>query len=386
MKVLTVYGTRPEAIKLAPLIRAFESANFESVSVVSGQHKHMLAPVTKLFGLNAQHNLDIFSPGMGLNDLASRVIATLDPILQEEAPDAVIVQGDTTTSAAASLAAMYRGIRIVHLEAGLRSFDLRSPFPEEANRKITSHIADLHLAPTPSSKRNLLREGIDERSIHVTGNTVIDALNWVVGLPQPTFADPRITALLNGQRRFILITAHRRENWGAGMKAIADALASLAQAHPEMDFVIPAHPNPLVRGVFKPMESHHSNLIVTEPLDYLEFTHVMAAAHLVITDSGGVQEEAPSLGKPVLVMRDNTERPEAVEFGTVRLVGTEAEAIFANAQELLMDSIAYAQMATATNPYGDGQAAERSLAAINSMLGLGHPFPDYSPVADDRKS
>ncbi|MFX0538639.1 non-hydrolyzing UDP-N-acetylglucosamine 2-epimerase [Ornithinimicrobium sp. Y1847] len=376
-RVMTVYGTRPEAIKVAPVIRALEaSESLESVTVVTGQHREMLDQVNEIFGIVPDHDLDVFAHGQGLNTLMAKVFERLDPVLASVAPDALVVQGDTSTVAAASIAAFYRQIPVVHLEAGLRSGDIHSPFPEEANRKLTSQVSALHLAPTTTSRDNLLRESIDPETVVVTGNTVIDALFHTVeqGLP---VTDPQLAELVETGEKLLLVTSHRRENWGGAMEGVGRALRRLAEQFPDVTTVLPAHRNPIVREAVLPHLEGLSNVVVTEPLAYGEFTRVMAAATVVLTDSGGVQEEAPSLGKPVLVMRENTERPEAVEAGTVRLIGTDEERIVNDVSTLFTDQGAYDAMANAVNPYGDGKAAARSVAAIEALLTGGQRLPDF---------
>ncbi|UOV99870.1 UDP-N-acetylglucosamine 2-epimerase (non-hydrolyzing) [Agrococcus sp. SCSIO52902] len=370
-KVMTVYGTRPEAIKVAPVLEKLASdPRFESVPVVTGQHREMLDQVNEMFHIAPAHDLDILAPGQSLNQIVTRAIAGLDELIVDEQPDVVLVQGDTTTAMAAALAGFNRQVRVVHLEAGLRTGDISSPFPEEANRKLVSQVARLHLAPTRRARDNLIREAIDPSTIVVTGNTVIDSLleaaSWRT-VPR----HPELAAALSSGRPVILATMHRRENLGASMHEIAAALAALARRLPDHILVLPVHRNPAVREAVLPHLASVSNVVITEPLQYDEFTSVMAAARIVITDSGGVQEEAPSLGKPVLVLRDTTERPEAVESGTVRLVGTERDRIEFEAYRLLTDGSAYAAMANAVNPYGDGRASERAVAAIGAMLGIG---------------
>lgn len=366
-RIMTVYGTRPEAIKVAPVIKALEeSPDFESVTVVTGQHREMLDQVNELFGIVPDHDLNIMSHGQTLAQIFARVIEGLDPILEKEKPAAVIVQGDTSTSTAAALAAFYRQIPVVHLEAGLRSGNIHSPFPEEANRKLTTQIAALHLAPTETSRANLLAEGVDDATIVVTGNTVIDALLTTVGKDVP-FSDPRLEALAASGRRKLLVTTHRRENWGGAMEGVGRALARIARAFPDVEIVLPAHRNPIVREAVLPQLDGIDNVTVTEPLPYGEFARMMALSTLILSDSGGVQEEAPSLGKPVLVMRENTERPEAVEAGTVVLVGTEEGSLFRHVSELLTDDEQYLRMSRAANPYGDGRAAKRSVRSILSV-------------------
>lgn len=377
-RVMTVYGTRPEAIKVAPVIRAIEASDqLESITVVTGQHREMLDQVNEIFGITPDFDLDVFAHGQALNVLMAKVFERLDPVLSEVVPDALLVQGDTSTVAAASIAAFYRQIPVVHLEAGLRSGDIHSPFPEEANRKITSQVTTLHLAPTPTSKANLVREFIDPATIAVTGNTVIDALLHTVAEEIP-FSDPALEEVHGGEGRLLLVTTHRRENWGGAMEGVGRALRRLAERYPDVTIVLPAHRNPIVREAVLPQVRDCGNVKVTEPMAYGEFTRMMDRATAVLTDSGGVQEEAPSLGKPVLVMRENTERPEAVEAGTVRLIGTDEERIVTEVSSLFDDAAAYAGMAHAVNPYGDGRASRRCAAAIEHLLGRGERLQDFA--------
>ena len=319
-KIMPIYGTRPEAIKVAPIVKALKEADeFECVVVVTGQHREMLDQVNELFGITPDYDLDVIQPRQTLNGLLTKTIAGLDEIFEKEKPDAVVVQGDTTTSTAGAIAAFYRGIPVVHAEAGLRSYDIFSPFPEEANRKLTSQIASLHLAPTSLSKRNLERETFKGSDIVITGNSVIDALLTVVEKKVP-FSDPKLEELVSSGKRIVLVTTHRRENQGEPMRGIGRALAKLSNAEPDVEFILPLHRNPAVREALLPEIDGLTNVTLTEPLAYGEFTRIIDASTVVLTDSGGVQEEAPSLGKPVLVMRLNTERPEAVAAGTVRLI------------------------------------------------------------------
>lgn len=379
-RIMTVYGTRPEAIKVAPLVTALAAHDdFDSTTVVTGQHREMLDQVNEVFGITPDHDLDVFEHGQTLNALMAKVFDRLDPVLVAERPDAVLVQGDTSTVAAASLAAFYRQIPVVHLEAGLRSGDITSPFPEEANRKVTSQLASLHLAPTATSRDNLLREWTDPARVVVTGNTVIDALLHAVEQDVP-FVDQRLQRAADSGRRILLVTTHRRENWGGAMEGMGRALRRIALRYPDMLVVLPAHRNPIVREAVLPHLVGLDNVVVTDPLGYGEFTRLLGAAHIVLTDSGGVQEEAPSLGKPVLVMRDNTERPEAVHAGTVRLIGTDEHRIVDEVQALADNRVHYDRMSTAVNPYGDGRAVERSLAALAHMFGIGSRLPDFVPV------
>lgn len=376
-KIMTVYGTRPEAIKVATVLDALErDSRFESIPVVTGQHREMLDQVNSMFGITPKHDLDLMKPGQPLNGIVSRAIAGLDDLIAGEQPDVVIVQGDTSTAMAAAIAAFNRQVRVVHLEAGLRTGNLDSPFPEEANRKIIGQVARLHLAPTKGSRANLLHESFDPSTIVVTGNTVIDALleasRWDI-VP----SNPAVAQAVACGRPIILVTTHRRENIGDSMDAIGRAIAALAESHEDHVVILPLHRNPAVAEAVLPHVAGKRNVIVTEPMPYAEFTKVMTAARIILTDSGGVQEEAPSLGKPVLVMRDNTERPEAVDAGTVRLVGTDFERIVFEASRLLADPAAYDAMATAVNPYGDGRASARVVAAIAATLGLGEPPADF---------
>lgn len=376
--IMPIFGTRPEAIKMAPIVSALqESPLFRCIVTVTGQHREMLDQVNELFGIVPDHDLNILQQGQSLSAIMTRTIDGLEKLFAGTRPDAVVVQGDTTTSTAAAIAAFYHGIPVVHVEAGLRSGDLLSPFPEEANRKITSQITRLHLAPTSTSRENLLREGISAEDVVVTGNTVIDALLATVDKQLP-FTDPRLEALAAGDRPVLLVTTHRRENQGESMRSVGRALARIADAEPDLVIVLPAHKNPLVREAVLPALEGKANVLVTEPLAYGEFTRLLSRAHIVLTDSGGVQEEAPSLGKPVLVMRDNTERPEALEAGTVKLIGTDEERIVAEVTSLLHDSAHFAAMANAVNPYGDGKAAARTVAAIEELLGVGYRTAEFS--------
>ena len=377
-KIMTVYGTRPEAIKVAPVIKALEADDrFESIAVSTGQHKEMLEQVNTMFGIKPAYDLGLMKPGQGLNEIVSRALAGLDEIISEVQPDVIISQGDTSTAMAAAMAGFHRGVKIVHLEAGLRTGDIFSPFPEEANRKIIGQVASLHLAPTEGSLENLRVENFRSKDIVVTGNTVIDALleaaSW-----DTTFADPKLQEAAASDKRMVVVTTHRRENLDA-MKEIGGAVQDLAKAYPETYFALPLHLNPAVRQAVLPEVENLDNVIITDPLPYDQFTKLQGRATIILTDSGGVQEEAPSLGKPVLVMRQNTERPEAVVAGTVKLVGTNRSLIVAEAKLLLDDQAAFEAMANAVNPYGDGKGAERSVAAIGALLGLGERAENFSP-------
>lgn len=380
---MTVYGTRPEAIKVAPVIKALESDDrFDSVAVSTGQHREMLDQVNQMFDITPDYDLGLMKKVSTLSGVVSMALSGLDDIIEKEAPDVIISQGDTSTAMSAALAGFHREVKIVHLEAGLRTGNISSPFPEEANRRIIGQVASLHLAPTETSLNNLRREDFDPRDIAVVGNTVIDALleaaTW-----ETTFTDERLNALAETEQRLVLVTTHRRENLEA-MAEIGAAVQELAETYPETVFALPLHLNPKVRNAVLPKVDKLDNVIITDPLPYDQFTKLMTRSTLVLTDSGGVQEEAPSLGKPVLCMRDNTERPEAVLAGTVKLVGTNRNRIVSETKLLLDDETAYKAMANAVNPYGDGQAAVRSIAAIAELLGVGERLPDFEPeVAEE---
>jgi len=382
-KILLVFGTRPEAIKMAPLVKEFQKndENFETIVCVTGQHREMLDQVLRLFQIIPEYDLDIMKSGQDLYDVTSRVLTGMRNVLKEANPDLVLVHGDTTTSMAAALAAFYQQIPVGHIEAGLRTHNIYSPWPEEMNRQITSRISSYNFSPTELSKNNLLREGVDENSIFVTGNTVIDALFSVLNIikSDKKLADKirqNIEKLgykldrVNGGQQLILITGHRRENFGKGFENICNALDELTQKYPNVDFVYPMHLNPIVRNavsaVFKDREPE--NLFLIEPLDYLPFVFLMEQSVIVLTDSGGIQEEAPGLGKPVLVMRNTTERPEAVDAGTVKLVGTDKEKIISEVSRLLENPDYYHKMAKAVNPYGDGKSATKILKLLTEKL------------------
>ena len=365
LKILSVFGTRPEAVKMAPVVRELVARPSEIISrvCVTAQHRQMLDQVLHAFGIVPDVDLNLMQPGQTLSQSAAAVLKNMEPVLLAEKPDWVLVQGDTTTVMAAALAAFYCGARVGHVEAGLRSFDKYQPFPEEINRKVAGAIADLHFAPTERSKQNLLREGVPENTIVVTGNTEIDALQWAITQPVPDEA----RALLNRVegRKLVLVTAHRRENFGKPFEEIFGGLRDLAKRYAEQAVILyPVHLNPNVQEPARRILGDAPNVILTDPLDYLPLIHVMRRAALVLTDSGGIQESAPSLGKPVLVLRDKTERPEAVDAGTVRLVGADRARIVAEASRLLDDFAEYAAMARAINPYGDGHAAPRIVDAL----------------------
>lgn len=385
-RVMLVFGTRPEAIKVAPLVKEFQkySSRFETIVCVTGQHREMLDQVLHLFEIVPDYDLNIMKQGQDLYDVTARVLVGLRDVLKEAQPDVVFVHGDTTTSMAAALASFYQQIPVAHIEAGLRTHNIYSPWPEEMNRQITSRIATHHFAPTPLSKQNLLREGVLEESIIVTGNTVIDALYLVVKkikdygtLSRQLGEQLKLAGYnpvrLRGGKKMVLITGHRRENFGNGFINICNAIKTLAEKYSGVDFVYPMHLNPNVRKPIREIfgeetvtgrSGKESNIFFIEPLEYLPFVFLMEQSALVLTDSGGIQEEAPGLGKPVLVMRDTTERPEALEAGTVKLVGTDYDLIVSEVSKLLDDEVYYSAMAQANNPYGDGQACERIIEFI----------------------
>lgn len=369
MKTLCIFGTRPEAIKMAPLVKALAADDrFEAKVCVTGQHREMLDQVLELFSISPDFDLNIMKPGQDLTDVTTSILQGLKSVLSEFKPDIVLVHGDTATTFAASLAAYYQQIPVGHVEAGLRTGNLYSPWPEEGNRKLTGALANLNFAPTETSRANLLREGMDPNNIVVTGNTVIDALLDVVkrlDQDQQLLAQASAPAdFLDPSRKLILVTGHRRESFGDGFERICQALMEVAQQHPEVDIVYPVHLNPNVREPVNRLLNGISNIHLIAPLDYLPFVHMMSRAHIILTDSGGIQEEAPSLGKPVLVMRDTTERPEAVSAGTVKLVGTNTLDIVRELNRLLVDTAAYQAMSYAHNPYGDGKACERIIEAL----------------------
>ena len=379
--ILLVFGTRPEAIKMAPLVKKFQQYpnDFRTVVCVTGQHREMLDQVLQIFDIKPDYDLNIMKQGQDLYDVTARVLVGLRDVLRDVKPDVVLVHGDTTTSMAAALAAFYQQIPVGHVEAGLRTHNIYSPWPEEINRQLTGRIATYHFAPTPLSRENLLHEGVDENHIFVTGNTVIDALYWVVDRIKN---DDELDRTLNNEllqngydvvrlsqgKKMVLITGHRRENFGDGFTQICRAIKTLVETYPNVDFVYPMHLNPNVR---KPIHEafdgkQYENMFFIEPLEYLSFVYLMEKSAIVLTDSGGIQEEAPGLGKPVLVMRDTTERPEALEAGTVKLVGTDYNKIVKEVSLLIEDSRYYQTMSEAVNPYGDGKACERIIKCIKN--------------------
>jgi UDP-N-acetylglucosamine 2-epimerase (non-hydrolysing) len=370
-KILSVFGTRPEAIKMAPLIK--ELANypdiFDSRICITAQHRQMLDQVLELFEIQPEYDLNIMSAGQNLNDVTCNVLRAMAPVLEECHPDIVLVHGDTTTTMAASLSAYYQKIDVGHVEAGLRTGNIYSPWPEEMNRRITGAITRFHFAPTPLSRENLLKEGVDPNAILVTGNTVIDALLSVVNqirtdaVKQHQLAEK--FSYLDPERRLILVTGHRRENFGDGFENICRAIKTIVISHPDVEVCYPVHLNPSVQEPVRRILSDVEGVHIIDPQDYLPFVYLMDRSFLILTDSGGVQEEAPSLGKPVLVMRDTTERPEAVEAGTVKLVGTNHDAIVEAVSSLLGNNVTYELMAKAVNPYGDGKASDRIAKSLD---------------------
>lgn len=378
-KIMLVFGTRPEAIKMAPLVKEFQKShdNFEVIVCVTGQHRQMLDQVLHLFDITPDYDLDIMKQGQDLYDVTSRVLTGMRDVLKIAQPDIVLVHGDTTTSTATALAAFYQQIEVAHIEAGLRTHNIYSPWPEEINRQLTGRIATYHFAPTSLSKQNLLDEGIKENAVTITGNTVIDALRWVIKkIKEDNLLDVKLEAILKQsgydvnrlkkERKLVLITGHRRENFGDGFAHICKAIKILTKKYPAVDFVYPMHLNPNVRESIAAVfgEEYIENMFFIEPLEYLSFVYLMEKSAVVLTDSGGIQEEAPGLGKPVLVMRDTTERPEALEAGTVKLVGTSIDLIVEEMSKLLDDQKYYNTMSQAVNPYGDGFACSRIVSLL----------------------
>lgn len=383
-KIMLVFGTRPEAIKMAPLVKEFQrrSSEFETIVCVTGQHREMLDQVLRIFEITPDYDLNIMKQGQDLYDVTSRVLLGMRDVLREARPDVVLVHGDTTTSTAAALAAFYQHIPVGHVEAGLRTHNIYSPWPEEMNRQITGRIATYHFSPTSLSRQNLLDEGVLDIKITVTGNTVIDALYWVVGkIKSSEQLSNDLSAILldagydthrlSDGRKLVLITGHRRENFGDGFIQMCTAIKDLTQKYPQVDFVYPMHLNPNVRKpiheVFGEDLSGLGNMFFIEPLEYLSFVYLMEKSTIVLTDSGGIQEEAPGLGKPVLVMRDTTERPEALSAGTVHLVGTDYDKIVSEVSMLLDDTACYERMSKAVNPYGDGKACQRIIDVLSKI-------------------
>jgi UDP-N-acetylglucosamine 2-epimerase (non-hydrolysing) len=369
IRVLSVFGTRPEAIKMAPVVRALQQqpGRFESLICVTAQHRSMLDQVLQVFGLETHHDLDLMVEGQSPAEVAGRVLEKLSPLLRRIRPAVLLVQGDTMTTFAAAFAAYLERIPCGHVEAGLRTGDRYQPFPEEMNRVLTTRLASIHFAPTAQAHAALLQEGVPAEDAHLTGNTVIDALLQTVRRDY-SFRSPQL-ASLDPKRRLILITTHRRESFGAPLRSTCAAIRDLAERYPDLQFVLPVHPNPEVKQTVQELLCDLPGMFLIDPVDYLEFVHLMNRAYLILTDSGGVQEEAPSLGKPVLVLREVTERPEGVEAGTAVVVGTNREKIVRVASELLTSRQAYERMANAVNPYGDGHASERIVAALARRFG-----------------
>jgi len=377
LKILTVFGTRPEAIKMAPLVKELEKYP-ETICcrvAVTAQHREMLDQVLSLFNISPAYDLNIMQQGQNLFDITARALSGLQQVFQEEKPDLVLVHGDTTTTFVAALAAYYLQIPVGHVEAGLRTRDKFSPFPEEINRHLTGVLADINFAPTATARKNLLEEGVPPAKIYVTGNTVIDALLATVR-PGYRFADDVLNAIDYSSRRVLLVTTHRRENLGEPMREIYRALRGIVESYPDVEVVFPVHKNPAVRSVVDETLGGMARVHLIEPMDYQPFVNLISRSYLVLSDSGGVQEEAPSLGRPVLVLRNTTERPEAVEAGTVLLVGTSREKVAGETRRLLDSELFYNKMATAVNPYGDGHASQRIVQAIMCWSGLINIKPD----------
>lgn len=364
MKVMTVFGTRPEAIKMAPIVKQLDIHNeIQSVVCVTAQHREMLDQVLNLFKIEPDYDLNIFKKGQSLTDITIGALKGLEDIISKENPDVLLVQGDTTTVFAGALAAFYQGVKIGHVEAGLRSGNIYSPYPEEVNRKLAGIMTNFHFVPTERNRQNLLNEGFDDDNIYLTGNTVIDALQYSVK-DDYFFDNPLLNGIEYRRKRVILLTSHRRENIGKPMENIFNAINDITKTYDDVEVIFPVHLNPKVREIANGILGGNPNIHLIEPLEYEEFTNLMAKCHLVVTDSGGLQEEAPTLGKPILVVREETERPEGVEFGTARLVGTSYENVFKNLDILLRDKDQYEKMAKAVNPYGDGRAAERIVKTL----------------------
>jgi len=370
-KIAVVFGTRPDTIKMAPIILELQKypEQFDVLNIATAQHRQMLDQVLEVFKIRSSYDLDIMAPRQTLSGLTAKIITGLDKIFEDEKPDMVLVQGDTSTTCIGSLAAFYHQIPVGHIEAGLRTNDKANPFPEEINRRITSCIADLHFAPTETARQSLLKENISPSSIFVTGNTVIDALRYSVK-SNYEFSLPVLNSIVGEGKKIVLITMHRRENWGEPMAGACNAVKRLARKYPDFRFVFPVHLNPVVREVVYPILQDLPNVSLIEPLDYLDFVNLMAKSYLLFTDSGGVQEEGPHFGIPILVLRLVTERPEAVNSGTVKLVGLDEENIYNTATTLIENKAEYDKMANAVNPYGDGLSSERTIRIISNYFGM----------------
>lgn len=381
-KIAAIFGTRPDTIKMAPLILELQHNPdlFHVVNIATAQHRQMLDQVLEVFSIKPDYDLNIMEPKQTLASLSSKIITSMDEILVNEKPDMVLLQGDTTTTCIGSMAAFYRQVPVGHVEAGLRTNDKANPFPEEINRRITSCVTDLHFAPTKTAREALLKENLNPDSIYVTGNTVIDALKYSVR-DQYRFRIDKLNEILSLQQKIVLITMHRRENWGKPMESAATAIKRLALKYPHFQFIFPVHLNPIVREVVNPILGNLPNISLIEPLDYLDFVNIMAKSFLILTDSGGVQEEGPHFGIPVLVLRHVTERPDAVTFGTVKLVGLDENVIFNTAVNLIENKSAYDLMANAMNPYGDGHASFRIVQVIKKYFGIpGNQFDEFNPI------
>ncbi|ADL69982.1 UDP-N-acetylglucosamine 2-epimerase [Thermoanaerobacterium thermosaccharolyticum DSM 571] len=376
LKVMPIFGTRPEAIKMAPLVKELESASdIETVVCVTAQHRDMLDQVLRLFNINPKYDLDVMKKNQSLSAITSSVLKGLDEVLEKEKPDLILVHGDTTTTFVSALSAFYKKIKVGHVEAGLRSYDKWFPYPEEINRKLTGVLADLHFAPTQTAKDNLLREGVCDKDIFVTGNTVIDAMKYTVK-DNYVFRDDRLNNIDYENKRVIVVTAHRRENWGEPIENICNALRKIAINIKDTYIIYPVHKNPIVRDAVFSILDDIENVLLLDPIDTDEMHNLLKRCYMVMTDSGGLQEEVPSLGKPVLVLRDVTERPEAVKAGTVKIIGTDFDRVYSEAKLLLTDKNEYDRMANAVNPYGDGNASRRIVTAIKYVFGMINERPD----------
>lgn len=376
-KIAVIFGTRPDTIKMAPIILELQknAEYFDVLTIATAQHRQMLDQVLEVFKIKPNYDLDIMAPKQTLASLTAKIITGIDEVLEKEKPDMVLVQGDTSTTCIGSLAAFYRQIPVGHIEAGLRTNDKANPFPEEINRRITGCITDLHFAPTNTSRKSLLLENVDPKTIFVTGNTVVDALKYSVK-EKYHFTVPILNEIADKKKKVVLVTMHRRENWGKPMEGAASAIKRLAQKFPDYAFVFPMHLNPIVREAVKPILKNMPNVFLIEPLDYLDFVNLMAKSYLILTDSGGVQEEGPHFGVPILVLRYVTERPDAVDYGTVKLVGLEEETIYNAALKLIEDDEEYKKMANAVNPYGDGLSSFRTIKIIKNYFGFSNEVVD----------
>jgi len=370
-KIAVIFGTRPDTIKMAPIILELQKypEYFEVLTIATAQHRQMLDQVLDVFKIKPDYDLDIMAPKQTLASLTAKIITGLDEVLVKEKPDMVLVQGDTSTTCIGSLAAFYRQIPVGHVEAGLRTNDKANPFPEEINRRITGCITDLHFAPTKTAKNSLLLENVDPKTIFVTGNTVVDALEYSVK-DNFQFTVPILNDVVIQKKKIVLVTMHRRENWGKPMEGAASAIKRLAQKYPDFAFIFPVHLNPIVRDAVNPILKDISNVSLIEPLDYLDFVNLMAKSYIILSDSGGVQEEGPHFGVPILVLRYVTERPDAVDFGTAKLVGLDEEVIYNTALQLIEDPKEYNKMANAVNPYGDGLSSQRTIKIIKNYFGM----------------